>query len=67
MSDCTCGRCSCGSSRPLTVSDLDLPKGISKAEARRQTFDGVLIFCVFAFSILYAVYKLVDEVIRAIF
>jgi len=51
----------------LTVSDLDLPKGISKAEARRQTFDGILIFCVFAFSILYAVYKLVDEVIRAIF
>ena len=67
MSDRGREKCSCGRSRPLTVSDLDLPKGISKAEARRQTFDGILIFCVFAFSILYAVYKLVDEVIRAIF
>ena len=67
MTDCECNNCSCGRSRPLTVSDLDLPEGISKAEANRQAFDGFLIFCVFAFSILFAAYKLIDEIIRAIF
>ena len=58
---------SCRKQRPLTVADLDLPEGISKAEANREAFDGFLILCVFVVAILAAVYELISQLIRAIF